>query len=387
MKNNWPVKKLAEIAENISGTWGVADAAGTAVLRSTNFNNDGTISWDDVAYRSISNNKINQLALSNGDILLEKSGGSPAQPVGRVVYFEDQKQGKIVFGNFISKLKVKDSIVEPKFLFYYLLYFYRNGEINRYQSQTTGIRNLQLKDYLGIEIPSFRIATQKKIVEKLDALRKGQELIDLQIQKNQELFESLLSEIFNSYQEQLKPLGEICTFLGGGTPSKKNDSYYKGLIPWITIKDMRGNEIYDSIDHVTADAIKESAANFVSKNTLLVATRVGLGKIAITRVDACFNQDIKALIPKAEIILEYLLFSMIHVSPQIVSHGVGGTVKGVNLTMLKKLQIPFPSISEQKEIVGKLKAIQEYKKLLLKQKQLYKELFDSILYKSMKGEI
>jgi len=379
-KNNWPIKRLGEVADVYGG--GTPPTSHAEYFQGdTNWFTPSELPADNVGTISESSRKISDVAHAfttisgAGTVLL----GSRAS-IGSVAILSTASG----YNQGIKGIEPKKEEIDNWFLGYWLRA--NTEELLRKSFGTTfkEISTTAVKD-LSIAVPPIQI--QKQIVDKLNAVRKAQELIDLQIQKTEELFESLLSEIFNSYQEQLTPLGEICTFLGGGTPSKKNASYYNGLIPWITIKDMRENEIYDSIDHVTADAIKESAANLVSENTLLVATRVGLGKIAITRVSACFNQDIKALIPKTEIIPEYLLFSMIHVSPQIVSQGVGGTVKGVNLGMLKKLQIPFLSIPKQKEIVAKLNAIKEYKKLLLKQKQLYKELFDSVLYKSMNGEL
>ena len=60
--NNWQSKKLGEIVNIKNGTWGTADTQGTAVLRSTNFTNEGDLSYDNVAYREIQKNKISELS-------------------------------------------------------------------------------------------------------------------------------------------------------------------------------------------------------------------------------------------------------------------------------------------------------------------------------------
>ena len=80
--------KVIDIIEKpITGEWG-EEGLGIKVLRTTNFTNSGEVNYTDVVERSIESKKVEQKKLKKGDTILEKSGGSPSQPVGRVVYFE-----------------------------------------------------------------------------------------------------------------------------------------------------------------------------------------------------------------------------------------------------------------------------------------------------------
>lgn len=82
--------KLIEITgKPLSGEWGSDDLGGTGipVLRTTNFTNEGHVNYSEVVTRQIKKKNLSEKMLRNGDIILEKSGGSDKQPVGRVVFF------------------------------------------------------------------------------------------------------------------------------------------------------------------------------------------------------------------------------------------------------------------------------------------------------------
>ena len=117
--------KLIDITgKAISGEWGNDDETGNGipVLRTTNFTNTGVINFSNVVTRDIQKKNISDKYLRNGDIIIEKSGGSDTQPVGRVIFFEAE-ENKYLFNNFTGLLRVIDKTVcFPKYLFYVLFY-------------------------------------------------------------------------------------------------------------------------------------------------------------------------------------------------------------------------------------------------------------------------
>ena len=138
--------KLIDITgKAVSGEWGEDDEAGNGipVLRTTNFTNDGIINYSNVVTRLITKKaSIDDKFLRKGDIIIEKSGGSDKQPVGRVVFF-DGEENKYLFNNFTGLLRVKDStICSPRFLFYALFYNYKKGGTIPFQNKTTGLHNM-----------------------------------------------------------------------------------------------------------------------------------------------------------------------------------------------------------------------------------------------------
>ena len=111
----------ALLEETISGEWGAdcADASGTRVIRTTNFTNDGVLNLDDVVLRSIDQKKVEKKQLHKGDIILEKSGGTKDNPVGRLVYFAED--GIYLANNFTQVLRPSNS-VNSRYLFAALYY-------------------------------------------------------------------------------------------------------------------------------------------------------------------------------------------------------------------------------------------------------------------------
>ena len=86
-----------------------------AILRNTNFTKDGFLNTEDVAIHDIEVKQLDTRTLQYGDIILEKSGGGPTQPVGRVAFF-DLEDKRYSFSNFTSRIRVIDKRIMPKFL-------------------------------------------------------------------------------------------------------------------------------------------------------------------------------------------------------------------------------------------------------------------------------
>jgi len=90
-------------------------------------------------------------------------------------------------------------------------------------------------------------------------------------------------------------IGDVCTFTNGGTPPKDIADYWCGDIPWISSADIVNDAVQQPRHFITKSAVKSSSTNQVPAGTLLVVTRTGVGKVAITDFDLCFSQDITAL--------------------------------------------------------------------------------------------
>lgn len=154
-------------------------------------------------------------------------------------------------------------------------------------------------------------------------------------------------------------LGDVCSIIGGGTPSKTNPSFYTGNIPWATVRDMKSEIIHDTEFKITQEAAKKSSTNIIPKGNIVIATRVGLGKICLLTHDTAINQDLRGVIPKNILNLSvlYLFWWLKSISQIIVKNGTGATVQGVKLPFIKNLDIPIPSLKQQQIIVNRLDAL------------------------------
>lgn len=151
-----------------------------------------------------------------------------------------------------------------------------------------------------------------------------------------------------------KPLGDVCRLIGGGTPSKDKPQYYGGSIPWATVRDMRSEVISTTEYAITEAAVADSATNVVPGGSVVIATRVGLGKTCLLARDTAINQDLRGVIPddSEQVSVRFLLLKSM--SEVIVAEGTGATVQGVKLPFLRSLPFPVPSIAEQHCIVAVL---------------------------------
>ncbi len=149
----------------------------------------------------------------------------------------------------------------------------------------------------------------------------------------------------------------LSQIVGGGTPSKANPSFFDGAIPFMTVKDLYGRFPSDTIDHVSETAIANSATTVVPSDTLIVATRMSLGKIVRPTVSVAINQDLKALFLADGIDKTYIEYFWRSQSERINSLGTGTTVKGIRLEDIRELVVPLAPLPEQKRIADKLDSV------------------------------
>lgn len=138
----------------------------TKVLRNTNFKlNTGRLDFEDIAEIEVEAGQLESRLLIYGDILLEKSGGSPTQPVGRVRLFDYSGEEQYSFSNFCSRIRVTDDEYDPCYLWLMLNEFYILGGTIPLQN---GVRllNLKMTEYKKIRIPKPPLAIQKQIANE-----------------------------------------------------------------------------------------------------------------------------------------------------------------------------------------------------------------------------
>lgn len=177
-----PLKKY--VRNLSSGQWGIEEQdeynhdiyTNCLVIRATEFDNNGNLSFDEnkIKYRLIENSKLNRMNILEHDLLIEKSGGSENQPVGRIAILTNDilnDYGNIAFSNFVQKITVDSTVINPVFLFYYLKTLHNIKFTEKMQSQTNGIRNLISSEYLDTPIINIDRKKQHEIVDHIDHIR------------------------------------------------------------------------------------------------------------------------------------------------------------------------------------------------------------------------
>lgn len=218
--------------------------------------------------------------------------------------------------------------------------------------------------------------------------------------KKKKSVEELLEETLIPKEEQPYPipqnwvwvkLGKVVGFIGGGTPSKSEQRFWNGNIPWATVKDIKGIYLSKTIDSITEEGLNNSSSSVANPSELLLVTRMSPGKSAITQIQTTINQDLKIVRPKIEILPFFLWLYFTVNMPLIESLSTGSTVKGIQVAKLNELQFPLPPLNEQKRIVNRverlLNKIKEAKQLIEEAKETFELRRAAILDKAFRGKL
>lgn len=153
-------------------------------------------------------------------------------------------------------------------------------------------------------------------------------------------------------------LGEICETTSGGTPNRKNDAYYGGSIPWVKSGELGKGVIYETEEHITEEAIKESSAKIFPKGTLLIALYgATIGKLGFLGVPAATNQAVCGIFENEKIDLQFLSYYLFHKRNDLIAQGTGGAQPNISQTILKNLPIPLPPLPTQRAIVTRIETL------------------------------
>ncbi|MFA6423915.1 MAG: restriction endonuclease subunit S [Candidatus Magasanikbacteria bacterium] len=406
MKNNWPTKKLGEVCEFLNGLWTGKEPPyiKVGVIRNTNFTKDGTLDDSNIAYLNVEKKQFEKRKLICGDVILEKSGGGPKQPVGRVIIFNKDK-GSFSFSNFTSVIRIKDpKELNFNFLHRFLFFSYISGITEKMQSHSTGIRNLDSKLYKNIDIPLPSLHEQHHIVKILDEVfakvAKAKEDVEKNLQNSKALFESYLQSVFTNPRKDWdeKKLGEVCNFVRGPFGGSLRKSIFKkeGYVVY-----EQQHAIYNQFSKVRY-FIDENKFNEMKRfelrsGDLIMSCSGTMGKIAIAPVGikkGIINQALLKLSPNKDLINVFLKNWMESAVFQndLKKYTKGAAIKNVvSVKILKGIKIYIPKLAEQKLIISKLDALSaETKKLeaIYNQKLAnLEELKKSVLKKAFAGEL
>ncbi|WP_283700991.1 restriction endonuclease subunit S [Clostridium perfringens] len=400
--------KLKDIFEKpISGEWGkeVGEGEkGSKVIRTTNFTNIGMLDLSSIVERDIDSIKHENKKLKFGDIIIEKSGGSPTQPVGRVVIFEETNEEVYFCNNFTSILRPNKNIV-PKFGLYLLKNLYNKKKVLKFQNKTTGIINIKLNDYLNnteITIPNLEV--QNRIVE---VLNKTQELIDKrkeQIESLDELVKSKFIEMFGTPIEKRfigKTLPEIIAEgryslkrgpFGGSL--KKDDFIQEGYLVY-----EQRHAIHNDFDYakyyISKDKYDEMIMFKVEPKDLLVScSGVTLGRISEVPEGAkagIINQALLKITLNQDI-MNNIYFMQLFRNEQIQDKLFGfsrgsGIPNFPSMSEVKSMEFLCPPIELQNKFADFVNNIDKLKFEMEKSLKELEDNFNSLMQKAFKGEL
>ena len=364
--------KLIEITGKVlSGEWGTDDESGNGipVLRTTNFTNEGVVDYSNVVTRTIKKKNIDAKYLRKGDIIIEKSGGSDKQPVGRVIYF-DGPESTYLFNNFTGLLRVKNQAVWlPRYVFYSLFHNYRKGGTRPFESKTTGLHNLKTDDYISrYEVLEVPISEQESICKQLDYVYDIIKTRQQQLQKLDELVKARFVEMFGDLKTNPKgwpilSFPEFAEIDGNMTTDYERYADY----PHIGIDSIeKGTGKLSGYRTVREDGVISGKYIFTPKHIIYSKIRPNLNKVALPDFYGLCSADAYPVLPnykncnriflatamRSEYFLEYILqFSSRTNLPKVNRKEIAG------------FRMPLPPLSLQEQFATFVEQVDKSKLL------------------------
>ena len=170
LPDGWCAVALKDLCENINGLWkGKKEPfVNVGVIRNANFTKDFKLDYSNIEYIDVEQRTFAKRHLENGDLIVEKSGGSDNNPVGRTILYEG-KSGVFSFSNFTMVLRIRyNDTVLSKYLYYCILAKYQTGAMRLMQTQTTGLHNLILNKFLLMSICLPPLYEQRRIIDQIE---------------------------------------------------------------------------------------------------------------------------------------------------------------------------------------------------------------------------
>lgn len=359
----WITCTVGDLLEaTFAGEWG-ADPRGThnaLVLRATNMVGRGLI-YETAARRSVPEPVLATKELRDGDLILEGSGGSTDQPVGRIARFaaDAAPAGRYVCSNFFRVLRVNDARVLPAYAEALLQQLWEGPPIRPLQRQTTGIINLDFQRYLkvSVEIPES-IDEQHAIVGVLRHHRAVLEGVRREAVRRQQLFRGLRQALLNPQPDWSRSrLGEVADVVGGGTPPVGVPAFWGGPLRWITPSDVTASDGLFQTDgsrSLTQAGVAASGARILPAGSVVVTSRATIGEARLNTKPMATNQGFQSLAPRSSVSAEYLLFWVQENRADWERQASGSTFLEIPRARVERLPISFPGKDDQAEITRAL---------------------------------
>lgn len=177
-------------------------------------------------------------------------------------------------------------------------------------------------------------------------------------------------------------LGEIAEISSGGTPRRSNNSYWKdGNIPWIKISDLKSKYVSSSEEFITESGLNNSSAKLFNEGTILYTIFATIGEVSILKISATSNQAIAGINVSNDLFnVDYVYYYLLSIKDKMKKKSRGVAQNNINLTILKKLEVPFIKIEKQNKIINILKETENLINIRKEQIQAYDDLIESLFF-------
>ena len=185
-----------------------------------------------------------------------------------------------------------------------------------------------------------------------------------------------------------KTVGDLGVFTGGGTPDTTIAKYWNGDVPWISSSDIQDDTVQEYLTSrfITDEAIKKSATKIVPQNSILIVSRVGIGKFAVSKSPVCTSQDFTSLTPLVDNPY-FLAYYFKEKTNLFLRFSQGTSIKGFTGNDIRNMVFQVPSLPEQQKIASFFTAIDQKISQLKHKKTLLEHYKKGVMQKIFSQEI
>lgn len=358
-------------------------------VRITDITSEGGLN-DDIKAPSGEIQEWQKYILKEGDLLFARSGAT----VGKTFLYKNV-YGPCIYAGYLIRFRINQQIAFPQYIYYYTKTNDYNAWVENKQN-VVAQPNINAKQYGSeLKIPLPPLETQKKIAAILDEADKLRQLNRQLIEKYDALTQSLFLEMFGDPVTNPKgwekvKLEKISKITSGSTPSRNDESNFKGKIPWVKTGEVNGTTIYDTSEKISEEALNNSSCKLYPRGSIIIAmygqgkTR---GKCGILGIEAATNQACAVIPPSDKVNFSYMLSLLKLCYSDLRDLGRGGNQPNLNTGLIKKYEVINPPFKLQNEFEELFKKTENQKAQAQASLQKSEALFQSLLQRAFKGEL
>lgn len=357
---DWEVQTISACAETASGTT-------PARSETARYYHQGTIPW--VKTLDLNNSVLNETDERVTEAALRETS-LKLYPEGTVLvamyggFAQIGRTGLLEFpctiNQALTAICPHQSKLDSKYLLYVL-----NHRIEYWKKVASSSRkdpNITGKDVRNFPVTLPAVVEQRAIASVLSDVDSLLSSLDRLIAKKRDLKQAAMQQLLTGQTRlpgfdgkwEVKRISDFTDCTAGGTPSTRIAEYWGGKNRWMSSGELNMKRVYEVEGRITDEGIANSSTKFIPEKCVLVGL-AGQGKtratVAINYVELCTNQSIAAIFPNPSFVPEYLYYNLDARYDELreMSAGDGGR-GGLNLTIIKSISIPFPSLPEQTAI-------------------------------------
>lgn len=391
----WTISTIGAIADVKTGPFGSALHAedyvqdGTPIITVEHLGETGLTHQNLPKVSEKDRHRLFAYSMQEGDIVFSRVGS-----VDRNAYVTAIENGWLFSGR-ILRLRAKNEKLSTQYLGYYFKSEDTKERIRNVAiGQTMPSLNTKLMNAFKVVLPT--IEEQKDIAALLSNMDTLISALEKQISKKKAIKQGAMQELLTgkrrlpgfSGEWQNIVLGTVSSFYNGGTPSKTRKDWWSGNIPWISSSDLSESTITSvKISRfVSQEAVARSATRICPRNAVLIVSRVGVGKVAVSPCELCTSQDFTTIVSSRHNPY-FLAYMLMPIMKKLAIQSQGTSIKGITTEDIQKIAIPTPSEEEQNAIVDILADTDSEIEALEQKLKKYRQVKQGMMQQLLTGKI